>query len=302
MRKKLLLLVVMLCSSSVVFTGCFFNPPELKNIEPSQTAFLIPLSNDTSKQVKMQSEEFLKKNEVGGKRVLIPKTYISGNGWQPTHRLIIVERKPETREWTESDGTGTSSKNEGINAESKESISFMARMNCNAQIDEGNAVKFLYRYNNKPLSKVMDNELRAMVESKFVEECASRSLEQILQGKAKIMDTLKKEVIPYFLERGVTITTLGLKGELTYLNDSIQSSIDAKFKSAQDVITQKNLNNKVISKAKADAAAIKTQSETINQTIRLKELDNQSKAIEAWNGAMPTYQGIGGNALFNIPR
>jgi len=300
--RKLLLLVVMIMSSSVIFTGCWFNPPIMKNIEPSQTAFLIPMTNETGNQAKLQSESFLKKNQVAGKRVLIPKTWVSGNGWQPTHRLIIVERKPETREWTESDGTGTSSKNEGINAESKESISFMARMNCNAQIDEGNAVKFLYRYNNKPLSQVMDNELRAMVESKFVEECASRSLDEILSGKATIIKALKEEVMPYFLERGVTITTLGLKGELTYLNDSIQVSIDDKFKSAQDVITQKNINEKVISKAKADANAIKTQAETINQTIKLKELDNQAKAIEAWDGAMPTYQGIGGNTLFNIPR
>jgi hypothetical protein len=298
--KKLLLIIMIL--TLFILSGCNgFNPPDMQTIEPSQTAFLIPLSNDTSQQAKLESESFLLKNKVAGKRVLIYKEYVEGNGWQPTHRLIIVERKPVTREWTEDTGTGTSAQNQGIIAESKESIGFMVRMSCNAQIDEPNAVKFLYRYNSKPLSQVMDNELRAMVESKFVEECAKRSMDEILVGKGAIMKAVKDTTFAYFTERGVTITTLGLKGELTYLNQNIQDSIDKKFQSAQDVITQKNINDKVISKAKADAEAIKTQAETIIQTMKFKELDNQAKAIEKWNGEMPTYSGVGANSLFNIP-
>jgi len=297
MKKIFLVLFTILVM--VGLSGC--NEPELKEIEPSQTAFLLPMSGDTTKQAQLSSESFLKKNEVSGKRVMIPYEYIDAkNGWQPSFKLIIVERKPETREWTELTGTGTSNKNEGITAESKESIGFMTRMNCTAQIDEVNAAKFLYRYNNKSLSSVMDNEIRAMIESSFVEECANRTLDAILIEKSNIMTTIKKIVMPYFADRGVTITTLGLKGEFTYLNSEIQTSIDAKFKSAQDVITQKNLNEKVLSKARADSEAIKVQQETILQTLKLKELDNQSKAIEKWDGKTPIYSGNGG-AIFQLP-
>jgi hypothetical protein len=296
---RTLLLTSVLLGFLFILSGC--NPPAMQTIEPSQTAFLIPLSNDTSQQAKLESESFLQQNKVAGKRVLIYNTWVDGNGYQPTHRLIIVERKPVTREWTEDKNSGTSAKNQGIVAESKESIGFTARMTCNAQIDEVNAVKFLYRYNNKALDQIMDNELRSMVESSFVEECASRSLDQILTEKSVIMKAVNNKVLKYFAERGVTITTLGLKGELTYLNENIQESIDKKYQSAQDTITQKNINEKVISKAKADAEAIKTQAETITQTMKLKELDNQAKAIDKWNGEMPTYSGINGSSLFSIP-
>ena len=57
--KKLLLIVPMLFVL-FTFTGC--NYPDVKEIEPSQTAFLIPMVNNTSKQASFQSEEFLKKD------------------------------------------------------------------------------------------------------------------------------------------------------------------------------------------------------------------------------------------------
>jgi hypothetical protein len=195
--------------------------------------------------------------------------------------LIIVERKPETREWTEVAKTGTTSKNEGIAAESKESIGFMARMNCSAQIDEGNAAKFLYRYNNKTLANTMDTEIRARIESKFVEECAKRNLDDILVNKSEIMQAVRDDVTPYFKERGITITVIGLKGELTYLNAEIQAAIDNKFKTAQALVSQRNENERIVSKAKADAEAINIQAQSINQTIRLKELEVASKMADA---------------------
>jgi hypothetical protein len=199
----------------------------------------------------------------------------------PTQNLIIVERKPETREWTEKEGTGTTNKNEGISAESKESIGFMARMNCSAQIDEPDAAKFLYRYNNKSLSDIMDTEIRARIESKFVEEAAKRNLEDLLVQKADIMNAVRADVTPYFKERGINITVIGLKGDLTYLNPEIQASIDKKFRTAQDTISQRNENERIVSKAKADADAINIQAQSINQTIRLKELEVASKKADA---------------------
>jgi hypothetical protein len=195
--------------------------------------------------------------------------------------LIIVERKPETREWTEVAKTGTTSKNEGIAAESKESIGFMARMNCSAQIDESDAARFLYRYNNKTLANTMDTEIRARIESKFVEECAKRNLDDILVNKSEIMKAVRDDVIPYFKERGITITVIGLKGELTYLNAEIQAAIDNKFKTAQALVSQRNENERIVSKAKADAEAINIQVSSINQTIRLKELEVASKMADA---------------------
>ncbi len=306
--KKTIIITMSLLVMTVVFVGCKpYDKPELVTIEPSQTAFLIPLVGKTSDQTEFMSEKFLEGAKVATKEIQIPHRWLQEGRveytgkWIPSAKLIVVERKPETREWTETSGTGTSSKNEGIVAESKESISFMARMNCSAQIDESDAVKFLYRYNNKALSEIMDFELRARVESNFVEECAKLSLEEILIKKGEIMENVREDVKQYFKERGITVTSLGLKGDFTYVNSEIQKSIDEKFKSAQALITQKNENERIVSKAKADAEAIKIQAETIKDTIRLKELEVQAKTIEKWDGKMPQFMGGESGTILNIP-
>ena len=151
MKKKLGILLSVL-ALSITLTGCkAYDKPEVILISPSETAFLIPLVGDTSKQGAFNSEALLAKTKISTKEIEIPHRWLktgrmNSNGeWRATATLIKVERKPVTREWTES-SAGTSVKNEGIVAESKESIGFMSRMNCSAQIDEADAVKFLYRY------------------------------------------------------------------------------------------------------------------------------------------------------------
>jgi hypothetical protein len=306
MNKKIIALLASVALIGVLFTGCTpYDKPEFVTLTPSQTGFLVPLEGKTSDQKGFNSEQFLESAKVASKRIQIPHRWSqegraeADGQFIPTMALITVERKPETREWTEKEATGTSTKNEGITAESKESIGFMARMNCSAQIDESDATRFLYRYNNKPLADIMDTEVRARIESMFVGECAKRELENVLVDKAVIMKAVTDDVKPYFKERGINITVIGLKGELTYLNPDIQASIDAKFKSAQALVTQKNENDRVVSKAKADADAISMQASTIDKTIRMKELDVKMKQAEAAVAAGTNWKPniIGGNVM-----
>ncbi len=310
--KKLLVLSIL---SAIALSGCArpYEVPEFSTIEPSQTAFLIALDG-VSDQQSVASEEFLKKAQVATKRVQIPHRWVQEgyapfNGkYIPTLKVIIVDRKPVAREWTESSGTGTSAKNEGITAESKESIGFMARMNCVAQVEEIDSAKFLYRYNSKPLENVMDSEIRALVESTFVEECARRNLDLIWVEKDAIMKAVRDKVIPYFKERGVTITVLGLKGELTYTSADIQKTIDGRFTATQELKSQREVNQRALEKAKADAQAAQIlsvggnrdyQLRMMEHQVRLKELENQAKAIEKWNGTAP--QAVGSGTLMSLP-
>lgn len=282
---------------SGTFVGCRpYDKPEFKKIEASQTAFLIPLEGKTSKQDKFMSEEFLEQSKIATKRIQIHHKWIKEGRnivfekgkHVATEELIVVERKPETREWTEQQTTGTSAKNEGIVAESKESIGFMARMNVSAQIEEVDASRFLYRYNNKKLSDVLDTEIRAKIESRFVEECSKRTLEDILLNKEQIMKSVRDFIIPYFKDNGVTITVVGLKGEFTYLNPSIQENIDAKFKAQKENEAQTIKNKTKIEQAQADSKAISIMEATMEKQIKLKELENQKAWIEKWDGKQPT--------------
>ncbi len=287
MKKILLFMFVLIALFG--FTGCIkpYNTPEYVEIESHQTAFLIPLEGKTSDQSAFMSEEYLENAQIATKRIKIDKRWnqTGRRGWKgnwiPTQKVILVDRLPITREWTESSTNGTSSHNEGIMAESRESISFMVRMNISAQIDEVDASKFLYRYNSKSLAQIMDTEIRAKVESKFVEESSKRMLSDIHTQKEEMMTATRESVIPYFKERGINITVIGLKGDITYPNKEIQKSIDDKFKTAQTIITQQSENERLISKAQAEVEAAKLQAQALGTTLELRKLEIELKKAEA---------------------
>lgn len=288
--KKLFVLLLTLVMCLTMFTGCRkpYDTPEFVTIEPHQTAFLIPLIGDTTNQASFESEEMLMQAKVSTKEIQIPHRWVQTGRWhfvgeyRDTMALIIVDRSPVTREWSSTDGVGTSAANQAIYAESSESIGFSAGMNCSAQIySEEDAVKFLYCYNNKPLSEIMDSEIRARVESKFVEECASRTLNEILTEKEEIMKSVRDDVTTYFSERGITITVLGMKDGLEYDDPDIQTSINEKFSSEMKLTTQENENQRIISEAAAVAEANRILSESLTDKVLKQQM------YEKWDGKLP---------------
>lgn len=306
-RTKKLIMVGMLAGVVGTTTACVkpYDTPEFYTIEASQTAFLIPLVGDTEDQASFASEELLAKAMIATKEVQIPHRWVqtgrrSWQGeWRPSAKLIVVERTPETREWSSEKESGTSSKNQAIYAESSESIGFSVGMNCSAQIyTEDDAVKFLYSYNNKTLEEIMDSEIRARVESKFVEECGKYTLNEILVNKDTIMDAVREDVTTYFGDKGITITVLGMKDGIEYDDPEIQKAINEKFSSEQNIITQENNNQVTISKAEAEAEAKLIEAEAEAEANRriaeslTPELIEQQK-IEKWNGDVPQVQGSG---------
>lgn len=302
--KKLLLagLIVGVMGSA---TACVkpYDTPEFYTIEASQTAFLIPLVGDTTSQASFESEELLAQAKVATKEVQIPHRWVQTGrfGWQgewrPSAKLIVVERTPETREWSSAKDNGTSAKNQAIYAESKESIGFSVGMNCSAQIyTEDDAVKFLYSYNNKTLEQIMDSEIRARVESKFVEECAKYSLNEILVNKEQIMNTVREDVTNYFGDKGITITVIGMKDGIEYEDEAIQTAINEKFSSEQKLVTQENNNKVIVSKAEAEAEAQRIAAEAeadankkLAESLTPELIEKQK--IEKWNGDVPQVQG-----------
>lgn len=300
---KKTVIAIMFAMTALLCTSCVrpYDKPEFVTIEPSQTAFLIPLVGDTEKQASFESEELLSNAKVAMKEVQIPHRWVQTGRldwvgeWRPSAVLIVVDRKPETREWCNTEGVGTSVQNQAIYAESSESIGFSVGMNCSAQIySEDDAVKFLYSYNNKTLADIMDSEIRARVESDFVEQCAKRTLNQILVEKEEIMAAVRKDVESYFDDKGITITVLGMKDGLEYDDPDIQRSINEKFSSEQKLVTQENENKRIISEAEAIAEANRILSNSITDEVL------RQKYIEKWNGELPKYVGDSDNVLIGM--
>lgn len=309
--KKYLKIAVLLCCVIMMcglLTACKpYDTPEFITIEASQTAFLIPLVGDTGNQSAFESEEMLLEAKVATKEIQIPHRWVqlgrmSSNGeWRPSATLIVVERKPVSRSW-ESGDSAAASANKAIFGETSDGIGIYVGMNCTAMIEEKDAAKFLYRYNNTPLETIIDTDIKKMVEDQFNMECAKYTSTDLLSHKAEIMDTVKNKVTTYFKDYGITITVLGLKEGISYENPAIQTAIDKKFESEQKLVIQQNENEANLAKAEADAKALLmvAQAQAEANKILTESLTDEilrQMYYEKWDGKLPTYMGSGNESI-----
>src|SRR5690242_12859142 len=75
----------------------------------------------------------------------------------------------------------------------------------------------------------MDSEVRGRVQKIASEVAAKYDLGELRGRKQEIIDAVAKDAVAFFADRGITITTLGMFGGMTYENPAIQKSIDDTF-------------------------------------------------------------------------
>jgi hypothetical protein len=335
-------------------TGCMkpYDKPEFVEVDTSETGFLIPLEGDATQQEKFQSEEYLKQRKVATKRVQITHRWLqegrmpTDGRWISTVRLVKVNRSPVTRAWTTPQNTSSGAQMTGrtdqaIWIESGDSVGFSMGFSCTAFISEEDAARFLYWYPSGSLATVMDQEVRGRIQQVAAEVAAKYPLDVLRTRKQEIADAVKNDVTNFFATRGVTVTTIGMFGGMTYENPEIQKSIDGTFIAQQLKVVaeakfeaQKKENerieleaNAVAEKARreamgladarkttaaAEAEAIRSVNGAINEAqqnpllYQLKALDVERARIEKWDGKYPTYfmgaAGAGGpNLLLQVP-
>jgi hypothetical protein len=247
MKRVLLLPIALAVMIPAAIVGVLFikpyDVPEFVEVDSSESAFLIPLEGDTASQAAFHSVKFLEEKKVAAKRVQITHRwnrtgFMPASGkWIATVRLIKVDRRPITREWTKSHHSGTSSKDEAIAAESKDSVNFSMGVSCTAHIPEDMAAVFLYSYPSKSLADMMDMEVRARIHQIIAEESGQYSLFELPTKKNDIMKAVREDVIPFFKKKGIEITTLAMLGGLNFENSEIQRAIDDAAKAAQLKVT-----------------------------------------------------------------
>jgi len=336
-------------------SGCIkpYDKPEYVEIDTSETGFLIPLEGDGTQQAKFQSEEYLKQRKVAAKRVQITHRWsqegrISTDGrWIATVRLVKVNRSPVTREWMspgQTNGEGLrrpGQKDQAIWIESGDSVGFSMGFTCTAFISEDDAAKFLYWYPSGSLHEVMDREVRARIQQVSAEVAAKYPLDMLRTRKQEISDAVKTDLTNFFATRGITITTVGMFGGMTYENPAIQKSIDDTFIAQQLKVVseakfeaQKKENERIeleanavaekarreaqgqadarTTAAKAEASAIREinnaalEAQSNPLLLQLKTLDVEKARIEKWDGRYPQWWMAGNSAggpnlLFQTP-
>ncbi|MEY4386038.1 MAG: hypothetical protein RLY20_1321 [Verrucomicrobiota bacterium] len=328
-----------------LLSGCMkaYDKPEYVEIDTSETGFLIPLEGDGTQQAKFQSEDYLKQRKVAAKRVQILHRWsqegrISNDGrWIPTVRLVKVNRSPITREWMSTeDAHGVGSRrpaqsDKAIWIESADSVGFSMGFNCTAFISEEDAAKFLYWYPSGSLTEVMDREIRGRIQQVAAEVAAKYPLDTLRSKKQEISDAVKKDVTSFFATRGITVTTVGMFGGMTYENPEIQRSIDQTFIAQQLKVVseakfeaQKKENERIELEANATAekarreaqgiadsrmTAAKAEAEAIHVInaaaqeaannpllLQLKQLEVEKARVEKWDGRYPQWWMAGNGA------
>jgi hypothetical protein len=282
-RWKMMLFVVVV--SVAVLGGCKdFKEDKYVDVAANETAFVVKMDGD-SESVKFDSEEALKKLQVAGKRIKIPqffydtgRMWYSGE-WREAVQVYKVDRTPVSREWVADADRGTSGKNEGLWAESADSIEFSTGFSVTAKIEEENAAKFLYKYPSSSLADVMDSEVRSRIQSIFSTIAAKYTLNDLLRGKDLEVETVdengkkvikrtkaegvvlneegtkilsgpkklaiilavKADIVDHFSESGITITTCGMSGGFKYGDKDIQAKLNEVFKAEQQKVINRNL-------------------------------------------------------------
>ena len=293
--------------------------------------------------------------------------------WKPAAKYLIIDTEPETREWTPDENTGTSTSDQAIWVESRDSVGFSTGFSCTARIDTADdAINFLVNYKAREhrdiavgpgqvapivkvsrLEQIMDTEVRTKIQEIYAIACNSYDMDVLRDEKNYILELVKnggqvtipatkddagneikpakvieiEGVIPFFGDRGITITSIGQFGGFTYENPKIQESIDLVFQEQQDkevalaeseaaeirkealrlqgegeaqkaeevargkaeaVKLAANAEAEAI-QAVADAKAYEIQkaNEDLQTYLELKRLEIESQRLEAWDGRYP---------------
>lgn len=284
-----------------------YDVPEFVEIKPNETAFVIPLEGDTSKQAKFQSQDFVSQCKVANKRIQIPHRWQATGRFEntegtylPTVSVITVNRQPSSRTWGAKGSGSNKDQNDSISVESRDSVGFTVGWTCTAQVLEEDTATFLYRYAGATLSAVMDNEVHDRVQSRCAEFAAKFDLDVLRAKKSDMLtyvrdgdaenakldltnpdQAAKAGVIAYFKSKGITITNLGMFEGFTYEDKQVQAAIDEVFTAQQQ---------------KQVAAAERDAQEKKNETIKLAanaaaekariEAEGKAKAIELETAAL----------------
>lgn len=294
----------------------------LENIGPNETAFVIPLEGPGVNQEKFESVAYLTEKKVASKRIEIPVRERSTGRmswdyeWIPTVRVIKVDRSLVTREWLKAKidpaEAGKAASVSSLSVESIDSIGFHVGINLTAFIKEEDAPTYLYYHNMKPLSEVVDQNVRGYIQDRLSKKFGSLSLEDCKHNKSQIFEEVEIETIENFSTYGITISTVGNAGGLEYDNTKIQDSIDdtARAEMSIEISRKKKLaqdqeNQVEISKASAEneiaLSRATAQRKVAEEFARGKEAQEskteldikrivaeaQLTAAQKWNGQMP---------------
>lgn len=307
--KRVFALYTIMVLAILAVAGCRkpYMAPIFVEIQPHETAFVVPLEGQTSAQAEFGSLELLEEQMVATKRVEIAQTWVQTGRqtWMghyiPNSKVITVTRSPVTREWTQSAQSGTTNKDDAFAAETSESIDFSYGGVVTARIKEGyDTALFLFEYSGVPLETIIDTNVRGFMQAELAMRFAVLNNVETRTEKGVVFAEVCELATEEFAESGITISACGPSGGLTYTDPKIQENITANFTAEQaKVRAQAELdaqvidNERTIARAKAEATVVEVAGEAEANAIRaiseaLTDEVTRYEIAQSYNGNVPT--------------
>jgi hypothetical protein len=293
---------------AATLAGCTpYKTLDVVEVKTNETVWVIPLdAMSNTGQVKFNSIDFLNQKKIASKRIMVDKVSRSTGRmywdieWLPAARVITVDRSLVTRQWTDGD-IGTTKDDEGIGVVTKDSVKLRVGLTITASIDEDDASTYLYYHGARPLSEVMDQNIRSFAVAEITKEYSLLTLNEAQVQGDVIYTKLFADAAKAFKSKGILIQYLGNAEGLTYGDPKVQEAINKRYLAEQDAktaeqeqVAQKIRNATTVLNAQTEAdaaqklfAAKEAASFKNDLNIRLISAQAQMTTAQRWNGALP---------------
>jgi len=183
-----------------------------------------------------------------------------------------------------------------VGSSSKDLQVVTTEVTLNYQLDPGSVGETYRNLRQEYENRIIQPYIQEAVKS----TTANFDAEQLITQRPEVKDKLQSLMTERLAPRGISVVQLSITD--FQFSPTFQDSIEAKVKAVQQALEAENALKRVefeakqaITKAEAEAKGLELQKGQISaQLLELRRIEVQSRAVEKWNGTMPTTVTSGG--------
>ena len=227
------------------FTSCIrpYDAPEYEEVDPNETAFVIPLFTDNSVKTEDQVQlnattEYYQQCMVSSKLIQIPHKWIqtgrlaSSGYYTPTVKVITVDLTPHAGRWLQNT-------EQAIKVETAASQGITIPMSYTMHIEASDAAKYLSHYRAVEFDSVINTQINRYFAGKAGEYFHEVEYKDIAKQRDIILKKAVDETKEHFKSEGITIDALAIIDGLIYDDASLQKNIDEQAKVQANIELEK---------------------------------------------------------------
>lgn len=213
----------------------------------------------------------------------------------------IINTKVKTVDYDKNGVEGDSTDSSSLSASSKDLQQVWANIVVNYSVDPARAVDIFVNYRSAEQFGV--SIVEPLIRESVKSITAQYTAEELVTKRLEISDRVSGRLSEELPKKGAILSQSNLTN--FDFSPAFNAAIEAKVTAVQEAEAQKNRLEKikyeaqqtiVTAEAEAKTISLKSQAASNEKYVQLKELEVREKAIEKWNGNLPT-QMIPGTAV-----